>query len=81
MTENQDDVLSFMGSDHENYSDIDELFGDKPRTRSVTEDTITNATNKRTRGMKRKAQTSCSASASAPPPRVTKQSKKSKNSV
>lgn len=51
MTENQDDVLSFMGSDHENYSDIDELFGDKPRTRSVTEDTITNATNKRTRGM------------------------------
>lgn len=78
MTENQDDVLSFMGSDHENYSDIDELFGDKPRTRSVTEDTITNATNKRTRGMKRKAQTSCSASASAPPPRVTKQSKKSK---
>lgn len=79
MTENQDDVLTFMRSDHENYSDIDELFGDKPRTRSVTEDTITNATNKRTRGMKCKAQTSCSANASAPPPRVTKQSKKSKS--
>lgn len=53
-----------MRSDHENYSDIDELFGDKPRTRSVTEETSTNATNKRTRGMKRKAQTSCSANAS-----------------
>lgn len=60
-----------MGSD---YSDIEELFSDKPRTISVTEDT----TNKRTRGIKRKAQTStCSASATAPPTRA-KQNKKSK---
>lgn len=49
--------MSLMGSDHENYSDLDELFGDKPRTRSVIDDisTCTVATNKRIREMKRKA--------------------------
>lgn len=63
MTETR--AMSFMASDHENYSDLDELFGDKPRTRSVIDDisTCTVATNKRIREMKRKAQTSCSASA------------------
>ena len=41
---NQDDVLSLMGSDQDNYSDIEELFGEKPRTRSADE------TSKKTRG-------------------------------
>lgn len=47
MTENQDNVLSFMRSDHQNYSHIDEFFGDTSRTRSVTEDTSIVATAKK----------------------------------
>lgn len=51
--ENQDDVLSFMGSDHENDIDILELYSNQPRIRSVTEDSSTVVTNKRPRGVKR----------------------------
>ena len=71
---NQDDVLSLMGSDQDNYSDIEELFGEKPRTRSADE------TSKKTRGVKRKTQTSTStASANAPPTRACKQRKTAKS--
>lgn len=48
--ENQDDVLSFMGSDHENDIDILELYSNQPRIRSVTEDSSTVVTNKRLEG-------------------------------
>lgn len=47
MTENQDNVLSFMRSDHQNHSHIDGFFGDTSRTRSVTEDTSTVSTTKK----------------------------------
>jgi hypothetical protein len=71
---NQDDVLSLMGSDHGNYSDIEELFGEKPRTRSTDE------TSKKTRGVKRKTLTSTStATAIAPPTRACKQRKTAKS--
>lgn len=66
--ENQDDVLSFMGSDHENYIDILELYSNQPRIRSVTEDSSTVVTNKRPRGVKR----ADPCSASVPPPRGDK---------
>lgn len=51
--ENQDDFLSLVGCDHENYIDILELFGNQPRIRSVTGDSSTVVTNKRPGGVKR----------------------------
>jgi hypothetical protein len=71
---NQDDVLSLMGSDQDNYSDIEELLGEKPPTRSADD------TSKKTRGVKRKTPTSTStASANAPPTRACKQRKTAKS--